>query len=236
MKKPLFLITVIFTVLSFSCEKDDSTTPPSYGLLSYYRFEKSGQDETSLSNATVVNGTYVSDPLFPEHPVLSLEGTGYADLNSGFDYRSRALSMWFKATSVSTSYTQIFSCAYENYSYGATMAGLEKVDNLDYLRLCFSDVTVYHQINQNQWYNFVMVLDGMNYSFYVDGELIAEGELLTYFNVALGYENSTVGANRYFDRMMSGSIADTRLYKRALTAEEVYDIYHEYKVNKNLPE
>lgn len=226
-KSYAFLPLALLVISSFtltSCEKlvDDH-------LLSYYRFNGNGNDETGYSNATMTNCSYVVDPTFGNHRVLSLNGTGYADLNTGFDYASRSLSMWFKVTSITEIPSHAFVYNYENNRYGAITVGFWKIDGLNKLQLGASNHNLFYPISLNIWYNAVIVTNEMNYNFYINGNLVDSGSYAEYFNSDLGYQYSVVGANRHFLRNMIGCIAETRLYAKALSAEEVEVIYNEDK-------
>jgi hypothetical protein len=225
-QKNLLIVCISFCVIAPSCEKNDvKPTPTTDHLVSYYPFDENGADETGFCDATVKNGTYMIDPSFSGKTVLFLDGTGYVDANKGFDYPERSLSIWFKATSVTTYATNVFVCNYENNLYGSTTIGLQEIGGLPKVQLCLSSFSHYHQISEDVWYNAIIVQDGLNYYFYLDGILVDNGSLSSYFVSDLGYVNSVIGANRYFDRKMSGCISEVRLYNKALSAEEVQVIY-----------
>jgi hypothetical protein len=225
-QKNLLIAGISFCVIATSCKKDEiKPTPTTDHLVSYYQFDGTGKDETGFSNATVKNGTYIIDPSFSSNMVLSFDGTGYVDTNTGFDYPSRSISIWFKASSITTYATNIFVCNYENNLYGSTTIGLQEIGGLPKLQLCLSEYSHYHQITDNVWYNAVIVQNGMDYFFYLDGILVDNGTLPGYYNSDIGYQNSVIGANRYFDRKMTGYVAEVRLYDKALSAEEIQVIY-----------
>jgi len=77
--------------------------------------------------------------------------------------------------------------------------------------------------NLNQWYHVVMIKSGNTVSLYIDGIFDSSGskgsEHIAGYNLIFGYYNS------YFN----GSLADVRVYNRALTQTEINTLYGSYK-------
>jgi hypothetical protein len=196
-------------------------------LLGYYRFNGNGKDETGNCDAMVVNGAYNSDSFFDNSPVLSLNGYCYADLNTGFDFSKRSISVWFKANTISTSMTIIFNSDYEGALFGLSALAVKEVDGVDYLEFNYSGASYYTPISENTWYHAVEVFDNLSCTYYLNDKVILNTTAASYLSSDQGYEKTVIGANRYYDRKLNGYIKDVRLYKRALTAEEVHTLYLE---------
>jgi len=87
--------------------------------------------------------------------------------------------------------------------------------------------------SKNEWHHVVVLNDGSeNYLFYVDGI----GYAATTNTMTGTYNNldqSSIGrlwrgASSYGSSQFDGSISDVRIYNRALTAEEIGDLYGQY--------
>lgn len=201
--------------------------PVTTGLISFYKFNANGTDQTGFANAHVTSGFYTIDPAFPNEQVLSLSGNGYADLNQGFDYNQKSLSLWFKATSISSSMTVIFNNDYSGNIYGLTSLGVKEISGQDYLEFNFCGVSFYAPISINQWYHAVEVFDNKLCTYYLNDKVVYSSTATSYLSSSEGYPNCVVGANRYFDRLFSGYIRYVKIYSKALSAEEVHTLYAE---------
>jgi len=203
-----------------------SDVPPiDEDLLGYYKFIWNGNDETGNSHATVMNGAYTPDSFFADSPVLSLKSAGYADLNTGLDFSKRTVSLWFKANSITPSMTVLFCSDNEDNLFGLSALAIKEIDGIDYLQFNFSGASCFTPISENRWYHAVEVFDNLLCTYYLDGQVILSTTATSYLSSSLGYDNSVIGANRYYDRKIDGCIKNVRLYKRALTASEVHSLY-----------
>lgn len=78
----------------------------------------------------------------------------------------------------------------------------------------------------NKWYHLVLTKDVNQYSFYVDGSLICHNPTLggsAFYGV--GTVKATIGARNNYGQATNAIIDDVHLYNRALTSEEVTDLY-----------
>lgn len=196
-------------------------------LILYYKFNGNGTDETGNSDCSLVSATYSSDPLFPGINVLALSGTCYADLNAGFDYSQRSVSLWFKATSITESMTVIFNCDNPSDLYGLSSLAVKEISGTDNLEFNYCGVSFYTPISENTWYHVVSVFDNLSCKYYLNDQNIYSATASSYLRSSQGYQNGIIGANRYFDRKFSGYIKQARLYRKALTADEVHSLFTE---------
>ncbi len=199
----------------------EDVKPTTDHLLSYYKFNDNGNDETGYSNATVTNGQYITDLTFNSGKVLYLNGSAYADLNTGFDYSNRSISIWFNVSEISSEMNVIIASDYQNYEYGLSSMAVQSVAGTEKLVFNLSNNPVYTAISKNEWHNAVMVLDNTSYTYYLDGEVKGYGPITSYITSNLGYQNTVIGISRNFDRNVYGMLAEARFYTKALTAEEV---------------
>ena len=83
-----------------------------------------------------------------------------------------------------------------------------------------------NKININQWNHIVFIIeDGIGYKFYVNGELILDKSDP---EVRIGnYSGKTPGLGVFYEGTgFLGSMRDVTLWKKALTKEEVENIYY----------
>lgn len=196
-------------------------------LILYYKFNGNGYDETGNSDCSVGSATFTSDPLYPGFNVLSLNGSGYADINTAFDYSQRSLSVWFKATSITENMTVIFNNDNPFDNYGLSSLAVKEISGIDNLEFNYSGVSFYTPISVNTWYHAVAIFDNLSCKYYLNDQIVYSGMASSYVNSSDGYTNGVIGANRYFDRKFSGNIRQVRLYRKALTADEVHSLYTE---------
>jgi|WetSurMetagenome_2_1015567.scaffolds.fasta_scaffold00743_9 hypothetical protein len=201
--------------------------PVTDGLLSFYKFNGNGTDQTGYSNASISGGSYIIDNSFPNEQILSLSGYGLADLKEGFNYNQRSVSIWFKATSITSSMTIIFNNDDPSNLYGLSSLGVKEISGADYLEFNYSGVSFYAPISVNEWYHAVEVFDNKVCTYYLNDNLVYSSTAVSYLNSGEGYPNSVIGANRYFDRSFTGYIRYAKIYTKALTAEEVHSLFAE---------
>ena len=111
----------------------------------------------------------------------------------------------------------VFSCA-------ANKAMIEIDDNVAKKIACSSATHI-----DNTWHHIVGVRDGNTLKLYMDGVLDATTNITGYGNInsARGFKIGVGWVNDYasLDHYFKGYIDDVRVYKRALTADEVRDLY-----------
>ena len=81
---------------------------------------------------------------------------------------------------------------------------------------------LYSPLNFNEWYMNTLVNDGTNELYYINGELVKtiEKKNMPTGNCYLGAWNGPTSQN------YKGLMSDFRIYKTALSADEIADLYH----------
>ncbi|MBU1038852.1 DUF2341 domain-containing protein [Patescibacteria group bacterium] len=138
-----------------------------------------------------------------------------------FGSNSHTFSAWVKGTSFTNSYNYIFSVG-DNVTGQQSGFGITSGGNLFHSAYSSPLVTFTNTISTGNWYHVVLVhKDGISYV-YVNGELKNQQNIT--MNVATGkcYIGSHTGASSFFN---NGSMDDVRVYNRALSGQEVADLY-----------
>ena len=121
--------------------------------------------------------------------------------------------------------TVLFACDYEGNLFGLSAMAIKEIDGIDYLQFNYSGASCFTPISEHRWYHAVEVFDNLSCTYYLDDQVILSTTAASYLSSGLGYVNSVIGANRYYDRKIDGSVKNVRLYKRAITADEVHSLY-----------
>ncbi|MDP6585740.1 MAG: LamG domain-containing protein, partial [Anaerolineales bacterium] len=206
------------------------TMQDEYGLVSYWNFEPQLSDtgfanDTQKANNGTVNGGATLTPDGRIGHAYSFDGNNdYIDVGTGSSlYPSTfTLEAWIKGTS-SASPRGIFSVGYnEGASQGVYL--IANTDNsLNFQVYDGSDAvattTAAGLITNDVWHHVATTFDGSNTEVYVDGIVKATNtqdpvEFDTNTNVYIG----TYSAGNW---RFSGTIDEARIYKRALSAEEI---------------
>ena len=210
------------------------------GLVAYYPFDGNALDESGNGHNGTVNGATLSTDRFGNlNSAYLFDGVDdniKLGNSSDFDFTTEcSFSVWIRSTDDSGGrilnkwvYGHEDKALYLApdrsvmfYLYGVNSIGSNSYSN--------------ERIGQNEWVHVVAVYDGENQKIYVNGELdtsFAESGL-----VSNSSGNLFVGEN--IERVLSGEVAnpfggdidDIRIYNRALSADEITELYSPYSVN-----
>ena len=246
----LIVMLALFCVLSSSLSyAQDCGTPPTNGLVGYWALDETGVTTTAVdSSGNGISGT-MQNGLSGNDSASGVVGTsltfGGVPSDHSIDFTNAALnteeftfSTWVK-TDVAECTVADFNCPgivrkiagnppsstvnagwYIVTKYGQARASIYDGSTGGY------DITHDTRISDNKWHHVVLVRDAAkNMSIYVDGVLGETGsDAYTIANteaLQLGdnLSNAGGGANH------QGQIDETRYYNRALSAEEITQIY-----------
>ncbi|MHC5185166.1 MAG: LamG-like jellyroll fold domain-containing protein, partial [Planctomycetota bacterium] len=207
-------------------------------LVAQWNFDEI-EDQTVLdSSGNGLNGKLVGSAEITEDTergaVLRLDGNeGYVDCGDSwmFDITgSMTVSAWIKVKEFGSSREAIISKGDGSWRlarYGDENSiefACSGVSNNDYGYIGGDE-----NINDSQWHHIAGVYDGKEISLYIDG-------MLDISEQATGYISSDqlpvlIGAAPdFYDRNWNGLIDDVRIYSRALTAEEISELYQSESV------
>ena len=229
----------ISTIVLFMIMANPAIADLSDGLVAYYPFNGSANDESGYSDDGIVYGaTLTIDRFGNSDSAYSFDGLDdYIDAgdstSSLFDsWDSFTLAAWVKPSESST-----YECIVgrhddrkPTFNYGlfigtkytvAIVADQAYVDSISAI-----STTI---LEDNTWYHAVGVYDDKNMKLYVNGiveggavfPVGGEGDPLAHLYIGNTGFWAHYPDNRYFD----GVIDDVRIYDRALSDSEVYDLY-----------
>lgn len=204
------------------------------GLVGFWAFQEGGGDLANDLSGNANHGT-LNNMAFPPTAVsgwnagrkgvgLKFDGSDdYVDCGNDASLSSSSFtySAWINITGAgSGNYNGIFG--YINC--GASSSRI-LLNSTDFFVIQDAGVGKIHgpNINRNQWYHMVLTFDGTTPLLYIDGKLERTGDSATFAsdtnNIIIG--NGAWLATYYFN----GQIDEVRIYNRALSAEEIKQLY-----------
>ena len=234
----------VSTLYQFESGAPSTIGAPTGGLIHYYPFNGNANDMVGTNNGTVFNATLASDRFGNPNHAYSFNGTNsyIACPDTGFPAGNapRTISLWI--------YWRSFGVPAPTdtpvISYGSGQA-----NDTYYLILFDSGLTGYPNntiavgesggggvgnhplwmgIQLNQWYHISFSDNGTNAQLYINGLL--EGTTARAFATVLngqfqiGSYTSAI-ANPPYPPTLDGFINDVRVYNRALSSQEVSQLY-----------
>ena len=231
----VLLLTMIILIVNGSAWADLSS-----GLVTYYPFSGNANDASGYGyNGTVYGATLTTDRFGNQDSAYNFDGIDdYIDFGNGastlFDSSdSFTLAAWIKHSASST-FSTILARSDDNYQ---TFNYLMGVSNLSNGKLTFMADQAHVDSNwlkgttnlaTDTWYHVVSVYDNKNMTVYVNGQQNGSG-IFPAGGVGDSTANLYVGKTGQWpgypdDRYFTGVIDEVRIYNRALTGSEVYDL------------
>jgi len=113
--------------------------------------------------------------------------------------------------------------AYPTYELGTNFFRIYKYNNttnIDLLTLSFNSVA------DNQFHNIVTIKDNLHVKIYVDGQLVAEGDMSENCDGS-NYSLGTFDVDGNHDEPYGAVVDQLRIFNRALTDDEINQLYQE---------
>jgi len=197
-------------------------------------------DKTPYENHGLNYGaTLTTDRMGQSNGAMSFNGSDYIDCGSNVLFNSSkpvTVSFWTKLTGYSVSYPVILRLKTDQstgfilfYSAITSYTGINFGSNTNFVRLKTAGNISASLIGV--WKNVVMVYDGVSrtanssYKLYIDG---VEQSLVGSAAFAVVPQVNTI-SNPVSGNPFPGSIADIRIYNRALSQDEIGALYSSYK-------
>ena len=236
--KKIILFSLLFAVLCITTKAQSNLTT---GLVAYYPFNGNANDESGNGNNGTVNGaTLTTDRFGNVGKAYSFDGVNNnIVLNQPFLTGKFSLSVWLKVSSTQTGYHgSIFSNGLLHGNWGNGFHAYIEPNN-EYLyfdkfpRAVGYGASQSINLSDNSFHNFVFVWNGLtgvnSAKIYKDGILIAIGDFPSNVinstgNLMCGFATDG-GVNFPFKGIMD----DIRIYNRALTSDEVTQLYNSEK-------
>ena len=206
---------------------------PTNGLVAYYPFSENANDVSGNGNNGTVNGALLTTDRFGNvNSAFSFNGINnfielgnISGLSSTSGISMSAWILWNGANGIDN-HQYIFQIAPNpNGAIAITDTGslVTNVLNCN----CVNDIGVITTINQNTWYHVVLTYDLLSgvLKMYLNGNLIgiSQESMNTYYTVN---NNASRFGNYYFNsHYFKGIIDEGALWNRALTQEEITNLY-----------
>jgi hypothetical protein len=231
---PTFMPTIASTLLPTL----SPTATLENGLVAYYSFSGNADDETGNGNDGVVhNATLTADRYGNPNRAYNFDGsTSYIEVEDGtqFDFiNNMSVSAWIKP-----SITQVSVAAFLSKSHqfiDAHSWTYEHAGSTDFHFVFRSNVSnnwIYNtniHLSSEQWKHFVTTKQDSTFKNYLDGSLVSTLNVATSIIKSSGNLPLHIGAVKnsaeVFYRHYNGLLDDVRIYNRALTPEEVLELY-----------
>lgn len=205
---------------------------PTNGLVAYYPFNGSANDESCNDNNGVVSGATLTTDRF-ENPNSAYHFDGINDDISGTTinwpfYKSpRTISVWCSIHTLvgesSSNHILDYGLTQENCANMITWEHVNEGKTISY-GAYFSAVSVSFDYEFDKWYNIVGTFDGTVASIYINGSLYAQQNKSIWNTLPGGFR---IGSLDNWISWWNGKIDDIRIYNRVLSHEEILQLYNE---------
>lgn len=206
---------------------------PEGGLVSYFAFNGDTYDSTNNYNGESHNVQYVADRFGNMGAAVSFNGySSYVKVPSTYDLPQRTFSYWFK------SYDQPYEAFYERVIFASDNPALKHgITNTAIMKTSKGDNVLdmngvglpseYISYKLNSWNHVVIVLNGSDRKFYLNGVQVYTDTVDNLYTSVDGYPATFFGCSRSIDSFYKGDIDQVRIYNRPLSYKEVLGLYHE---------
>ncbi|HPQ34916.1 MAG TPA: FISUMP domain-containing protein [Tenuifilaceae bacterium] len=215
----------------------------SSGLIAYYPFNGNSNDGSGNGNNGTENGgvALTTDRFGAENSAYSFDGIDdYISLGVIQNYISHSFSGWFKIQGETSSYGVIVSKLYNDIYYAKNSEIRIDGDHSNGFTISSQIGTgsiwegvQYNPVDTSIWNHFVFIFDDTEKTLklYLNSSLVESKIISGYSDVestptyigARPYWSGADGTTFFFN----GYIDDVRIYNRALTADEIRELYHE---------
>ena len=221
------LFILLFLIISCSSVRADIVT----GLVGHWKLDGNGNDSSGRgNNGTVTNATATPDRSNVASKAMAFDGNGdyitCTDANLPLGNANRTISLWIKP-SVSES-KQMFGYGGEGAGklFTVLMVATSNIVGIWWYGNSLVGQFPTTVVSLGVWQNIVFTYDGTNIRSYLNGSLkdsyaIALNTLNT-GTMKIGDAPNVTAQYRYFN----GSIDDVRIYNRALTQDDVTQLYN----------
>ena len=245
MKKRLSFCLLAFLIISGSCHKEKITVPSTIndGLIAYYPFTGNANDVSGNNYNGIAYGAVLTTDRFGKaNSAYAFDGiTSYIDVNNTFfdnGWANMTFSVWFNSnanisrpqgggqTILNTNPHNGFGVGY-NYNSNQRIYSIKNSDpeitgSWDIIGLSEGNFN-YSPVILNNWYHIAIVKSGLDYKFYLNGQL---DKSLSTTVAPINYLCSLRfgGIAQHTDpnkECFSGKIDEIRIYNRSLSPDEI---------------
>ena len=219
-------VLILLAIAFISCGGDDPKVPQptTQGLVAFYAFEGNTNDKVGDYDAIPPIGTSLTYSSFGKNKkAVNFSGgnENYAVIDEPFDYEYKTVCFWFKADVITETRGMILVSDNPNKQYGLIGVAVYEELGQKYLVMNIAGNPTTTTISEGTWYHVTLVGDAKHYSYFLNGELLDEGDFDSYLSSFNGEEETVLGASRIHTLVFTGSMDNLRIYNRALTAQEI---------------
>lgn len=198
------------------------------GLVAYYPFNGNAIDESGYGNNGIVSGASLTNDRFGNANSAYFFDRVNDFIQTPFDLKIEpgntfTFSCWFKTENIEISGIYLGCGSGDNHigfgHYYTTRRLWANVRNGT-----ISDYSANTVLYPNTWYHAVFVINGLNLSFYLNGQYDGGGT----FNITANpSSNARIGSRDDNWNIFGGALDDIRIYNRALSQFDIQILYHE---------
>jgi hypothetical protein len=213
--------------ISLEVENDEMISPSScldYGLVGHWDFKDIGSltlsDKSGNGNDGTIHGTTVNEFWAQGNGKGVFDGVDdYVEISSAsFDESTNfTISSWSKVSNINNDYAFIGSYDGTNGLVIWFDEGQNKIASFDGSNVQYSN----SNYNSNTWYNIVYKYDGTDGYIYINGilDITTSRNFSDSLDLMIGNDGA---GGKYFN----GLISNVRIYNRALSSQEIEDLYN----------
>ncbi len=224
-------VLIALTVLSTNIFCKAQTIPgyvSTVGLQGWYPFNNNAIDESINNNDGTVNGAAIDTDRFGNaNSAYRFNGTtDFINLNNKFDYAQRTINIWVNPETIDAIQRHIYVSDDPSLSHGFTQMRAELSSGSKKLvtNACNGSFLGNQVVTENSWYMLTIVVASDSVRHYFNGGLFLTSPLGNAVSVA-GYASALLGTSRFFDRFFKGKLDDLGIWNRALTQNEITNLY-----------
>jgi hypothetical protein len=240
-KKNLLMTAIAIFGLTTITSAQVPTYVPTNGLVGWWPFNGNANDESGNgNNGTVSGATLTSDRFGNSNKAYSFNGLNdfiQSDTISHLNLSVNSISTWIYAPSFSDHHqieysAPTFGTLGRAFAFNISRLAIVPTSN------CVDAsgpgvINLSGQLGINSWYNLVFVSDGSIGKFYINGVYISQaniGSSICQNPLALTLSRGTNGGGPTW---YTGKIDDIGIWNRALTQQEITDLYNGCQLSVN---
>jgi len=232
MRKIILSMFLLGTLLSANSQVPSYL--PGNGLVGWWPFNGNANDESGNgNNGTVSGATLTSDRFGNSNKAYSFDGLNdfiQSDTISSLNLSVNSISTWIYAPSFSVHHQIEYSAPTFGTLGRAFAFNISRLAIVPHSNCVDASgpgvINLSGQLGINSWYNLVFVSDGSIGKFYINGVFISQtniGSSICQNPLALTLGRGTNGGGPMW---YTGKIDDIGIWNRALTQQEIIDLYN----------
>lgn len=198
------------------------------GLILSYDFDTNAESAQKLLSG----GAVITEGAGLDGAGLVLDGaSGYMQLPENILRDKMTISIWLKRDSC-TGYERLFDFGSGDdsyFSFAPTFgsAVLSVGGDSSWFSMPVNRVT-------DEWQMFTVTADGNTYCYYLNGEPMGDPVEGKYSLSEIDDTENYIGMSRRGDPYLHGTVDEIKIYNRALSQEEIYDMYYQASITQLL--